>query len=93
MGIEEQAGQVANNSIDVMRERPLMFGMLLLMACFLGFSAWQQHDVSEQNRQLILKLLEFRHNELMTLLNRLKQEEDTITALKPKASPYTTQEP
>lgn len=92
MGVEEQVGEVAGKSVDVMRERPLMFGMLLLMACFLGFSAWQQHDASIQNQNLTLKLLEFRHTELMALLNRLKQEEEAITKNPPQASPYV-QEP
>lgn len=89
MGVEEQAGQVASKTVESLGERPLMFGILLLIAVFLGFSAWQQHDSADQNRQLLFKILEFRHNELMALLEQLKQEEDAANVTKKTApSPY-----
>lgn len=72
MSATEEVGKVATRTVDALSERPLMLGMLLLMAVFLGFSAWQQHDAADQNRQLLLKILEFRHEELMSLLSQVK---------------------
>lgn len=73
MGVEENVTQVASQSVDALRERPLMFGMLLMVGVFLAFNAWQQHDSNDQNRLLVLKLLEFRHNELMVLLQHINE--------------------
>lgn len=70
MGVEESATQVATKTIDALGANPLMLGMLILMGVFLGFSAYQQHDGAAQNRDMLIKILELRHQEIMELFKR-----------------------
>lgn len=70
MGVEESATQVATKTIDTLGANPLMLGMLVLMGVFLGFSAYQQHDGAVQNRDMLIKILELRHGEIMELFKR-----------------------
>ena len=70
MGVEENATQVATKTIDALGANPLMLGMLLLMGVFLGFSAYQQHDSAAQNRDLLIQILDLRHQEIMELFKR-----------------------
>ena len=70
MGIEENVTQVSGKAIDALGANPLMLGMLVLMGVFLGFSAYQQHDGSAQNRDMLIKILELRHQEIMELFKR-----------------------
>jgi hypothetical protein len=70
MGIEENITQVSGKAVDALGTNPLMLGILILMATFLGFSAWQQHDSNGQNRDMLIKILEFRHDEILAVLER-----------------------
>jgi len=70
VGIEEQVGQVSSKAVDALGANPLMLGILILMATFLGFSAWSQHDSATANRDMLIKILEFRHDEILAVLER-----------------------
>lgn len=85
MGMEESATQVATKTIDALGGNPLMLGMLILMGVFLGFSAYQQHDGSAQNREMLIKILELRHEEIMEVFKRCTP--DTVLNNPPSVNP------
>jgi len=77
MGVEEQVSQVSEKAIDVLGERPLMLGVLLLICAFLAFTAWSDHDAEQQHQEMLLKILEYRHNEMISLLDKITPSKPT----------------
>jgi hypothetical protein len=73
MGIEEQVGEVSGKAITVMGERPLMLGILLLAVAAFGFATWQNHDNEAAHQATLLKVLEYRHEEMRIMLDKLEQ--------------------
>jgi len=73
MGVEEQVGEVSSKAISVMGERPLMLGILLLTVIALGFTTWQNHDNEQTHQDTLIKVLEYRHQEMLAMLDKLEQ--------------------
>jgi len=89
MGVEEQVGEVSSKAISVMGERPLMLGILLLTVIALGFTTWQNHDNEQTHQDTLIKVLEYRHNEMLAMLDKMC-EVDTALITPTPTSPSVT---
>lgn len=74
MGIEEIAGDVSGKAITALGGNPVLLGVLLMMAVSLAANIWQQHDTEVQHNELMIKILEFRHNELTEIIRMLEMQ-------------------